>query len=644
MTNLSARISLQMLWCCAIFLNLIFAIDLQAQSPNCQIVVDLSEVDRNIISSKLHIPVQPGKLSLWYPKWLPGCHAPAGPIQNLAHLSVKTDLGEIVPWNRRSGEPCEFLLTIPEGTTAIDVEMKYIVNQATTNSEGSDCAFEGNVGYFSFNACLVYPDTAGVDELIYDVSIALPVGIQVRSPLAIASQKENSVRFEPVSLLQLVDCPLILAENVKTYLLAEGDDVTKPHFLHVAAREASTLELPEEFVTGCQRLVREATAIFGEAPFEEYHFLVIIDDELADIGLEHMRCSLNTMSLDEMDDPDLRSDWPAELLPHEYVHAWCGKYRIPRNMAQNDFHSDKDFRLLWVYEGLTEYYGTVLATRSGLVSKDTFLQHKAQRIHELSLQMGRSWRSLEDTAVTSHLLRDFSNYWQYLRRDQDYYDEGALYWWEVDAMIRRKTDNQLSLDDFCLKFFSAHRRVEFIPYNENEIYRVLDSILPYDWKNHFAQRVKATQRSLNMRAVAKSGYKLVYRDQRSEYLKRLESEYGYIDESACLGMFIDPSGTINDIVPNGPADQAKLADGDVIILLNGDEFSPGKLREWLASVTAGATLEMDIERDTKPKKVQIKIGNPQARFPFLEATSASEVLDRILQPHAEPAGILELVP
>jgi predicted metalloprotease with PDZ domain len=615
---------------------------LEAEVTQCELKVDLREVDRNIISATIKIPVKPGQLSLWYPKWLPGCHAPAGPIQNLAHFEVITDQGEILPWNRRTPEPYEFLLNVPDGVQAINVEIEYIVNQATTNSEGSDCAFEGSIGYFSFNSCIIYPTSSehaygkGTD-LLFDVSLHLPADIQARGGIRSTSAMEDKIIYKSVPLFRLIDSPLILAEHINTIQLTEDNSSLKPHFLHVASRDVEDTKLPPEFVQGLKLLVAEAAEVFGEAPFEDYHFLVIIDDSLSDIGLEHSNSSLNTMSFEEIEDPGLRADWPAELLPHEYVHAWCGKYRIPKSMAQLDFHTDKDFKLLWVYEGLTEYYGTVLAARSGLVTKEEFLDHKAQRIHELSLQTGRKWRSLEDTAVMSHLLRDFSTYWQYRRRDQDYYDEGALYWWEADALIRQQSGGKTSLDDFCRSFFSeslspTEGNFNPIAYREEDVYQGLGDIHKHDWPTFFQKRVKSTQKALNMRAVARSDYRLMYGDAPNEYQLRLESQYGYIDESACLGLFIGPEGSVTALVPNSPSDVAKLAEGDTITHMNGEKYDDTKLRQWLDENQMGNTLRLTIDRHGREFDVELAIGNPRTRYPFLEKRGDRDLIEEIITP------------
>ena len=147
--------------------------------------------------------------------------------------------------------------------------------------------------------------------------------------------------------------------------------------------------------------------------------------------------------------------WVANLLPHEYVHSWCGKFRRPAGMCTPNFHTPQKTRLLWVYEGLAEYLGEVLMVRSGMLDLREYRDRLTATIGSLSHREGRRWRSLEDTGVASYLLRGGSPNWSELRREQDYYFEGMLIWLEADAIIRERSKGKQSLDDFCRKFLGG---------------------------------------------------------------------------------------------------------------------------------------------------------------------------------------------
>src|SRR5262249_51456462 len=158
------------------------------------------------------------------------------------------------------------------------------------------------------------------------------------------------------------------------------------------------------------------------------------------------------------------------LLPHEYAHAWCGKYRRPAGMCTSDFHTPQKTRLLWVYEGLTMYLGDVLMVRSGLVSEAEYRESLTRTIDGLKQRTGRNWRPLEDPAVAWHVLRTPSRNWNDLRRGQDYYQEGLLVWLEVDAILRDASKGRRSLDDFCKRFLGPRPGgAKVVPYEMAEI-------------------------------------------------------------------------------------------------------------------------------------------------------------------------------
>ena len=82
----------------------------------------------------------------------------------------------------------------------------------------------------------------------------------------------------------------------------------------------------------------------------------------------------------------------AILLPHEFTHSWNGKFRRPADMVVADFQQPEKTRLLWVYEGLTNYYGEVLAARCGLWTDEEARDALALTADQMAMSRGRAWR------------------------------------------------------------------------------------------------------------------------------------------------------------------------------------------------------------------------------------------------------------
>ncbi|MFX5521633.1 hypothetical protein ABTD78_20445, partial [Acinetobacter baumannii] len=87
------------------------------------------------------------------------------------------------------------------------------------------------------------------------------------------------------------------------------------------------------------------------------------------------------------------------LLPHEYSHSWCGKFRRPADLLTASYEQPMRGSLLWVYEGMTTYWGDMLTPRSGLCTLEQARDSLAYDAATLEARRGRLWRSLQDTTT-----------------------------------------------------------------------------------------------------------------------------------------------------------------------------------------------------------------------------------------------------
>jgi predicted metalloprotease with PDZ domain len=596
--------------------------------------VDAREISRSLLHARVEIPATPGEFIVWYPKWVPGVHAPAGPVQNIAGLRFETATGEAVTWRRDDEEMNRFHLTIPAGADRVIAKLDYICNQPSVNSSGVDSFGNSKIGVINWNTVLLYPETALIDTMKAAVRLQLPEGWKYGTALPPAPKKEGaSVAFEPMTLRRVVDSPLICGENFRTIELTGKN--TTPAFLHLTSEAASAIAIDEKLIAQYRKLYAEAMALFGSARFESYHFLVVCSDALPRNGLEHLASSFNEVGERELIDDKKRKSWPAYLLPHEFVHAWCGKFRRPAGMVTTSFHQPERTGLLWVYEGLTQYLGEVLTVRSGLLTFEEHLPAFASKLDWLMHQDGRRWRALEDTAVASWLNRAHSVSWEQLRRGQDYYDEGLVVWLEADALIREKTGGAKSLDDFVKKFFAADREKMpvVVGYELKEITGILRELADEDWEKFFAERISKPRDSLALGFLTKTlGYRLQYSAKPSEYLTDREKDRKQVSATASIGINAAEDGKINTVVPGSPADKAALAGGMTIAGVNGRKFSGQRLKDAIAdSITLGKVELLVIDGDVFRNVVLNYAEGPK----YLELTRTpehSDALAAILKP------------
>ena len=602
-----------------------------AQGPDrlIKLEVDATDAPRKILHARLQFPTQPGKLTLVYPKWLPGEHSPTGPITDLVGLKM-TAAGKAIEWRRDPEDMYAFAVEVPAGASSLDVALDYLSPPGGDGS-GSSASATAKLIDLSWSEVLLYPKGPKVSDLRYAATLRLPEGWQFGSALVPVTQSAGVIEFEPVTLETLVDSPVIAGAHFRTVDLNPGGQ--PPHALHIVADSESALELKPEDGRRFSRLVPETGALFGARHYRAYHFLLTLSDHVAHFGLEHHESSDNREGEKYLTDADSLK-LGAVLLPHEMTHSWNGKYRRPTGLATPDFQQPMRGELLWVYEGLTEYLGVVLTARCGLWTDDDFRQWLGLEAASLDNQPGRSWRPLVDTTIAAQLLYGARGEGHAWRRGVEFYGEGALIWLEADVLIRQQSQGRRSLDDFCKRFYggqSGPPRV--VPYTFGDVVAALNEVARYDWRQFFQARVYAATPRAPLGGIESAGWRLAYTNTASAMLKSSESIHKFTDLRFSLGLAIKEGGAVQDVIPGSPADQAGIGAGMQLVAVNGRRWTPDLLRTAIkASRTNPAPIELLVENEDYFKSCKVDYHEGE-KYPWLAREPAKpDVLAEILKP------------
>jgi len=552
---------------------------LRAASPHLlaqsiQLHVDLSDAPRNVYHAKLSIPAKPGAMTLVFPKWIPGNHRPSGPIAALTGIRMDA-LGKPLAWQRDDVDMYAFHVTVPEGTRTVDVSLDAITLSDSAGAEGP--AASSTLLDLNWNAVVLYPQGAESDAVEFVTSIKLPAGWKFGTALVSTHTSGDEVEFAPVSLTTLVDSPLIAGEHYRRIELTTAADAPA-HVMNLVADSEADLAMKPEDLAAYRKLVAETGALFGARHYRQYHFLYTLSDQVGGHGLEHHESNDSAAAERTLLDPDLHLLY-ASLLPHEFAHSWNGKYRRPAGLATRNYQEPMIGDLLWVYEGLTDYLGNLLAERSKLLSPEQYRETLAATAASLDHRSGRSWRPLEDTARSVQILRLLGPQWSNWRRGLDYYPEGELIWLEVDAIIRQQTHGQRSLDDFCRRFHGGQSGPpKVVPYTFDDVVHALNDVAPYDWASLLRERVGATNTHAPLGGIERDGWKLVYNDQPNVFTQALEKLVKFADFSYSLGFIVALDGKLDDVLVGSPAYQAGLGPGMKLVAVNGRKWTPPVLR------------------------------------------------------------------
>jgi predicted metalloprotease with PDZ domain len=543
-------------------------------AQNIKLMVDATEAAHKILHAQLEVPASPGPITLYYPKWMPADHSPDGPIENLVGLQFSSN-GKKVAWRRDLDDMYAVNLDLPQGTTALTVHLDFLLA-----APGPTIDFAGDASskllVLMWNTVLLYPKGHPAHEIMFEPQLRLPQGWKFNTSLPIASHSGDTIAFAPVPLDLLIDSPVQSGEYLTSIPLSTG---TAPlQELDVAADEPWAIAISPELIQNYKNLVTQASLLYQSYHFRDYHFLFTLSDNVIPLGQEHHESSDDRVAEHALVDPNHRI-LVSGLLPHEFSHSWNGQFRRPTGLATPDFQLPMQGELLWVYEGLTDYLGTLLTARSGLLTQQQSREEIASVASTLEHRAGRSWRSLQDTADSAQVLYFAPSEWVASRRSTDFYQESILLWLDVDTTIRKLTDQRRSMDDFCHIFYAGQDGQPVIKtYTFDDVVATLNQVAPYDWRTFLRERLDYTGPNAPLLGgITGGGWELVYNDTPNEVLVAHQAVSGGANLTSSVGMTVRADGMIQDVIPGMAATQAGLSPYMKVLAVNSRQFSVEEL-------------------------------------------------------------------
>jgi predicted metalloprotease with PDZ domain len=296
-------------------------------------------------------------------------------------------------------------------------------------------------------------------------------------------------------------------------------------------------------------------------------------------------------------------------------------------------------QLLWLYEGQTQFWGRILAARSGVQPKDVVLGAIANNAGFYSMQAGRGWRSVEDTTAAPQLANRRALPYPSLTRSEDYYVEGALVWLEVDQVIRDGTKGARGLDDFARAFFGV-RDGDWgeLTYDFDEVVRTLNGVYPYDWATFLRTRITNAGQPAPTGGIERAGYRLVWKERANPYDAGISRDRKSLDLTYSLGMTLDKDGQVTATLWDGPAYDAGIVNGAKIVAVNERAYDEGTMKAAITAAKAGGPsantpIALLVRRGDRYETVRIAY-HQGLRYPWLESTSPGRPngFDRLLAP------------
>jgi predicted metalloprotease with PDZ domain len=586
--------------------------------------VDASDTRHKVFAVRETIPLQKaGPAVLLYPEWETASHAPTVPVANLAGLTIwgnSRGNGRRLDWRRDPIDVHSFHVEVPAGVDALELDFQYL---SPSTPRAGAMVMSPDIVKVEWQRLLLYPAGWSVRAIPVEASLRLPPGFQSGTSLAAASAGEDRVAFRPVPLEELVDSPVYAGRYFRRVELVPG---AVPIRLNLVGEDPSSLAVTPAQLDGLRALVGAAVQSLGPGHFRHYDFLVSLSDRLPSSGgLEHLESSEVNLAADFFQRQDQHL-LDLDLIAHEFVHSWNGCFRRPADLWTPDFNLPMQGSLLWVYEGLTELWGRVLAARAGLRTREQTLDLLALNAATASARSGRAWKSLADSGNDPLFVIGHTVAWPDWQRREDYYGEGLLLWLDIEGILRERTGGRKGLDDFTRAFFGVRDGDRTtLTYTFEDLCAALQAVAPYDWAGYFHRRLEAHDDAGLLDGLQRAGYRLVYTEAPTDSFLQSETDGGAINLADSLGLAVTSDGTVKTVSWNGPSFRAGLSVGDRIEAVNGAPYTPAVLKDAVRK--AETPVELKVMMDGEERMVRID-DHGTLRYPRLERLP--EVPDRLI--------------
>ena len=598
----------------------------RAYPGEIRLAVNATDIEQRIVHVHETLTGIGADTVLLYPKWLPGTHAPEGPLDRLAGIKI-TASGAPVSWTRDPVDVYAFHVHPAAGVKSLDIDFDYL---SPTSPKVGAIEMTRDILLLEWNSLVLYPAGYFARQIPVQASVALPADWKFGSALEIAGANGGETEFKRTTLNTLVDSPVYAGRYAARLDLDPNGAV--PVHLDLFADRPELLAITPEQLEAHRSLVQQAYKLYGSHHYSHYDFLYSLSDQLQQNGLEHHQSSEDGSVPEALTEWD-KTAYDRDLLAHEFTHSWNGKFRRPADLWTANYNVPMRDSLLWVYEGQTQYWGQVLTARAGLWTKQQALDELALTAAYYDVESGRRWRALQDTTNDEIINPRRPMSWPSWQRFEDYYSEGQLIWLDADTLIRDRSQGRRSLDDFARTFFGVDDgSFATVTYTFDDVVKALNAVEPYDWAAFLRERLNAIGKPAPLDGLRRGGYKLVFTDTPSELVKAHDEQSKRVNLLFSIGVEIDDKdGSVLNVLWDSAAFKAKLTESSVIMAINGAAYNADVLKDAIRSArTTKQPIELIVRNGDRFRVLHLDY-HEGLRYPHLERDpSVPARLDDIL--------------
>ena len=272
----------------------------------------------------------------------------------------------------------------------------------------------------------------------------------------------------------------------------------------------------------------------------------------------------------------------------------------PDALGPFDYTKENYTKLLWVAEGITDYYARLVLRRAGLISEKEFLKENATAFQTLQEKPGRLVMSVEEAS--------FDTWIKYYRQDEnsvnsqvDYYEKGGILGLLLDLEIRRQSKGAKSLDD-VMRYLYAEFYKRGRNYTPADFQKACELMAGSSLQPFFAKYVRGREELDYDAALAVAGLRLD-KTETADGTRAVEKAY--------LGAELAQEGErllVKRVYAGSPAYEQGLNSGDQILALNNMRVNKDFFDARIAEKRAGDLVSLTIFRADDLSVLLIKLG------------------------------------
>jgi predicted metalloprotease with PDZ domain len=333
-------------------------------------------------------------------------------------------------------------------------------------------------------------------------------------------------------------------------------------------------------------------------PYERYAFLIDVDGDVIDDGLEHRNstyCLVPRFAFTTKPGANRMFG----LFCHEFFHLWNVKRMSPSSLVEIDYGRESYTNSLWISEGITTYYEHILLRRARIYTVPEFLDSIADLIDRYLSTPGRHLQSAEESSYDAWIKfnRPSENS---VNTEISYYTVGALLGMAIDLQIRRNTGSKRNLDD-VMRTVYRETYGKGHGFTDEEFQTTCEKIAGKNLDDFFENHVRGTNEIPLDRYLGFAGLRLVPKSD--------GGNHGFAGIKLVQKTEVP---IIDSVLSSTPAVEGELFPGDEVIGVDGNRVDKRTLRFQVENSRPGKTLLFTVSRSGRLREIAVKLGRRPA--------------------------------